>query len=90
MTAIQKRWMFIGIVILAIVAGVLIYKGMQDKSPMVPLLSYDLKQKQVTQVEDYLKKNHYEFELKDKKIYVHESKAEEILVNMSAQGIPSP
>ena len=90
MTATQKRLILIGIVIVAIVVGVLIYSGMQDKSPMVPLLSYELKQKQIAQVEDYLKKNHYEYEIRDKKVYVHESKSEEILVNMSSQGIPSP
>lgn len=86
----KKRWMLIGIVILAIIAGLLIYNGMQDKTPMVPLLSYELKQKQMVEVEDYLKKNHYDYEIRDKQFYVHQSKFDEILVNMSSQGIPSP
>lgn len=90
MTFTKKRLIIMGIVIVAILAGVLIYNGMQDKTPMVQLVSYKLKHKQVLQVEDYLKKNHYEYEVRGNEIYVHQDQFDEILVNMSSQGIPSP
>lgn len=86
----QKRNMTVGLIIVAIVAALILYFSLQDNSPMVPLFSYELETKQVQQVEDYLKKNDYFYELKGKEVLVRQSKFEEILVKISQEGIPTP
>lgn len=90
MATTQKRNMTIGLIIVAIAAAVILYFSMQDRSPMVPLFSYELNTKQVQQVEDYLKKHDYDYEIKGKEVLVRQSKFEEILVNVSQEGIPTP
>ncbi len=90
MTKTNKRLLTIGLLIVAVAAAVFLYFSMQDKTPMVPLFTYKLKQYQLQQVEAYLKNHHYDYELREKEVYVHQDKFDEILVNMSSEGIPSP
>jgi|GEM_PF-5520353 len=87
-----KRNILIGAVLLAvIVAGgwYLLNPSQTAMEPQVPLVAYELTPRQLQEVEQFLKQEGYDYELREQMIYVAESKQQEILVDMATQGIPS-
>ncbi len=91
MTTANKRTLLISLCIVIVVAVALVFLlKPTDNSPFVPLFSYDLDKNQMEQVKTYLTKQKIDFQVdKSAGIQVHESKRDDILVDIATQGIPS-
>ncbi|WP_019119099.1 hypothetical protein [Brevibacillus massiliensis] len=85
----RKRTILIGVLVLLIVVALAAYFFTRNNTPYVPLFSYDLNKEQMQEVEDFLKKGHYDFQTDKKAILVHENEKQEILLEASKSGIPS-
>ncbi len=88
MTTVQKRYLGIGVVLVMVAIALFVWFK-PDQTPYVPLISYDLTQKQRVEVEHFLQKEGYDFQEKDNQILVHQDQLETILVEMGKAGVPS-
>jgi|GEM_PF-6595152 len=104
MISAQKRWLWIGLVLVCIAVAYFAFAkpsaepsgastgapaaNQQDSSPFVALFAYDLSKKQKAEVEAYLTQKKIEFKAEDRKILVHEKQKDSILLDLASKGIP--
>ncbi|NGQ93991.1 hypothetical protein G3578_02245 [Brevibacillus sp. SYP-B805] len=92
MALTKKRSVWIGVVLLVVlaIAATWAITSKKDSSPYVNLVSYKLSKKQQQEVEAFLQKKGYDYQVKDQNVLVHQNQRNDILVEMGAEGIPSP